>query len=146
MTQAVRIQENRCNLTADLLCDNLLLSYPNTFFTSYHQISDTSHSNFAMNPERGGLLFRPDKKKAEENSESRLGLDRLAAEKRAASSGDAEQPRKHYRSHDRQDTPSHPGGLSKDARDRLDDYRRNRDRYRGQFLAPLSEIEVANSR
>ena len=87
-----------------------------------------------MNPERGGLIFRPDKKKAEEQSESRLGLDRLAAEKRAASTNDSE-PRKQYRTHERQETPSHPGGLSKDARERLDEYRRNRDRHRGSFFS-----------
>jgi hypothetical protein len=33
-----------------------------------------------------------------------------------------------------EETPSHPGGLSEVGRQRLDDYRRNRDKQRGMFI------------
>ncbi|KAI6022598.1 pre-mRNA splicing factor [Pisolithus marmoratus] len=85
---------------------------------------------------------------------SLLGLDRLAREKReqqAAENG----PRKKFRANDDamfkvpslptsrastarhrgEETPSHPGGLSEVARQRLDEYRRNRDRQREGIIA-----------
>ncbi|KAI6011694.1 P-loop containing nucleoside triphosphate hydrolase protein [Pisolithus microcarpus] len=85
---------------------------------------------------------------------SLLGLDRLAREKReqqAAENG----PRKKLRTNDDavfkvpnlpasrantarhrgEETPSHPGGLSEVARQRLDEYRKNRDRQREGIAA-----------
>ncbi|OSX68114.1 hypothetical protein POSPLADRAFT_1128409 [Postia placenta MAD-698-R-SB12] len=70
-----------------------------------------------------------------------LGLDRLAQEKRAAAAANGEGSRKKPRLDDGEEpffkanirqrgeeTPSHPGGLSDTARNRLEEYRRRRER------------------
>ncbi|KAJ7480011.1 hypothetical protein B0H11DRAFT_1725264 [Mycena galericulata] len=95
-----------------------------------------------------------------------LGLDRLAQEKRAAAAaGNAEGSRKKPRLDDdsepffkvpslpvprsdnqRQrgaETPSHPGGLSETGRQRLEEYRRNRDRQREGITAANQRREDA---
>ncbi|SJL05479.1 related to PRP16-RNA-dependent ATPase [Armillaria ostoyae] len=84
-----------------------------------------------------------------------LGLDRLAKEKRAANMGHDEGNRKKARYDDEavfkvpslparnsnirqrgEETPSHPGGLSETGRQRLEEYRRNRERQREGIPAP----------
>ncbi|KAI6128698.1 P-loop containing nucleoside triphosphate hydrolase protein [Pisolithus croceorrhizus] len=85
---------------------------------------------------------------------SLLGLDRLAKEKReqqAAENGPRKKPRTNDDAvfkvpslpvsranttrHRGEETPSHPGGLSEVARQRLDEYRKNRDRQREGIVA-----------
>lgn len=84
-----------------------------------------------------------------------LGLDRLAEKKRAAAAKLEQDDSKRQRRpaddavfkvpalpasrsinarHRGEETPSHPGGLSEGARQKLDAYRKNRDQRRGKFL------------
>ncbi|KAG9003089.1 DEAH-box RNA helicase prp16 [Tulasnella sp. 427] len=122
----------------------------------------TVHDSDVLEPEpvrRGGLVqaglnhtFRaPAKPIAPPTPRaSLLGLDKLAAEKRAAKREEEEGSRKrarheeepqfkvpnlpHGRSNVRQreeETPSHPGGLSDVARKRLEEHRKMRDQQRG---------------
>lgn len=102
-------------------------------------------------PLQGGLMM-PKKKTSTKSTHgqpqaSLLGLDRLAEEKRreqralsGASNesglGFSKKPElsgQSYRAR-RLDTPSHPGGVSEDARDRLAAHR-SRDKYRGMPLS-----------
>ncbi len=93
-------------------------------------------------PLQGGLMMPKKKSSSTTNAQpqaSLLGLDRLAEEKRKAlentsfkkpqesSSGQSFRTR-------RLDTPSHPGGVSDDAKEKLAAYR-SRDKYRG--VCPL---------
>ena len=108
------------------------MSSKNTGFVPSGQLDSLESSV----PQVGGLVVKKQPSshtfKAPEPRASILGLDRLAQEKRRQMQED-EDVRKPYRSR-RIDTPSDPGGVSADARDRLDAHRRDKDRYKCMFI------------
>lgn len=97
-----------------------------------------SHSRLtSMFPSTGGGLVKPSSSTTEQKKGgvSVLGLDRLAAEKRQT------QQRQYRRSQD--ETPSHPGGVSREAQDRVKDRER---RQRQQRYHPYADSRRRDDR
>jgi len=106
--------------------------------------NDSSHSRLtSLLPSTGGGLVKPssrsDEQKHQQPQGSLLGLDRLAAQKRQTQQPTAQ--RQYRRAQD--ETPSHPGGVNREAQNRAKDRER---RHRQQRYHPYGDERQRNDR